>query len=151
MNANRIFRTALVWGAYLSIAIAIVGGGIGFMIDGSRGLVSALVGTALALLFLAITIVSILIANRFHASPLYVPIFFGTVMGGWIVKFAVFLIAAFSLKDQPWIDPKIMFLCMIVGILGTLVLDCIVVARGRLPYASDVTLPGEQTNGSKEA
>jgi hypothetical protein len=72
-----------------------------------------------------------------------VPIFFAVVLGGWIVKFILFLVLALLLKDQPWINPVVLFLSIIAGVLVSLVLDVIIVSRSRMLYASDVILPGE--------
>jgi hypothetical protein len=54
--------------------------------------------------FLGFTAGTILIANRWYGDPLYVPIFFGAVMGGWL-KFVVFLVVLFLLRGQPWLNP----------------------------------------------
>ncbi|MFZ4840899.1 MULTISPECIES: hypothetical protein, partial [Mycetocola] len=141
MNANPIFKKSLIWGGLLALAIAIVGGVIGGLVDGSRGVISALIGTAMAAVFLGITVASILIANRYSKSDLYVPIFFGVVMGGWIVKFVLFLILAWNLSGADWINKTVLLLCLIVGVIGTLVVDCVAVAKGRLPAVSDIELP----------
>ncbi|RWZ46580.1 hypothetical protein ELQ90_14145 [Labedella phragmitis] len=141
MSSNPILRTALVWGGVFALVLAVVAGGVGFAVDGSRGLVSGLLGTLIAAFFLGITAGSILFANRFSSSDMFVPIYFGVVMGGWILKFVLFLVAAWILREQPWVDPQILFLSLIVGVIGTLVIDCIVIARSRMPYASDVRLP----------
>jgi hypothetical protein len=143
MKSTPIFRQSLTWGALASLVIAVIGGGIGFIVDGTIGLGSALIGTALALVFLSITAGSILFANRFFGSDLYVPIFFAVVLGGWIVKFILFLVLALLLKDQPWINPVVLFLSIIAGVLVSLVLDVIIVSRSRMLYASDVILPGD--------
>jgi hypothetical protein len=45
------------------------------------------------------------------------------------------------LKGQPWIDPLILFISIVVGVVGSLLVDVIVVARSRVPYASDVVMP----------
>ncbi|AWB85904.1 hypothetical protein [Mycetocola zhujimingii] len=148
MKSTPIFRQSLKWGAVASLAIAVIGGGIGYIVDGTVGLGSALIGTALALVFLSITAGSILFANRFFGSDLYVPIFFGVVLGGWIVKFVLFLVMALLLKDQPWINPVVLFLSIITGVLVTLVIDVVIVSRSRMLYASDVTLPGDNNRSN---
>ncbi|MCP2031808.1 F0F1-type ATP synthase assembly protein I [Okibacterium sp. HSC-33S16] len=144
MKSTPIFRQSLKWGAIASLVIAVVGGGIGYLVDGTIGLGSALIGTALALVFLSITAGSILYVNRFFGSDLYVPIFFAVVLGGWILKFVLFLVLAVLLKDQPWINPVVLFLSIIAGVLVTLVIDVVIVSRSRMLYASDVILPGEE-------
>ncbi|ONI61707.1 hypothetical protein ALI44B_15210 [Leifsonia sp. ALI-44-B] len=146
MSSNKVFVDALKYGALLAIGIALVGGVIGFFLDGSRGVVSALIGTALSAVMLAITAASILFANRFYGSDLFVGAFFGIVLGGWLLKFVVFLVLVFLLADQPWVNRVIMLVCVIVGVIGSLVVDMVVVARSRVGYVSDAQLPGDQKN-----
>jgi hypothetical protein len=142
-SSEPVLRNVLKWGGILAIGIAVVGAIVGYFVAGWIGVTSALIGTAMAVVFLGITAASILLANRFFGSDIYVPVFFGIVLGGWLLKFVLFLILAFSLKGQPWIDPRVMFLSLIAGVIGSLVVDVLVVFRSRMPYASDVTLPGE--------
>jgi hypothetical protein len=146
MSSNKVFVDALKYGALLALGIALVGGVIGFFLDGSRGVVSALIGTALSAVMLAITAGSILFANRFYGSDLFVGAFFGIVLGGWLLKFVVFLVLVFLLADQPWVNRVIMLVCVIVGVIGSLVVDMVVVARSRVGYVSDAQLPGDQKN-----
>jgi len=136
MSAIPILKRTLVYGAVLAALIAVAGGIAGWLVAGAEGLLSALVGTAMALVFLGLTSVSILLAFDRGVGG-----FFGIVMGAWLVKFVLFLILAMLLRDQPWIQPVVLFACLVAAVLGTLAVDLIVIARSRLPYASDVTLP----------
>src|SRR6185312_16872600 len=85
---------------------------------GWSGVAGALIGTAMAVVFLAITALSILIATRYGLA-----VFFGIVMGAWILKFILFLVLVFLLKDQVWLQPTVMFVCLVVAVVGTLVVD----------------------------
>jgi hypothetical protein len=143
-TSTPVLRDVLKYGLFLALGIAIVGMLLGGIFAGWVGVTSALIGTAMAAVFLSITALSILIANRFIGSDLFVGLFFGIVLGGWIVKFVLFLVLAILLRDQPWINPVVLFLSLIAGVIGSLVVDMIVVFRSRVPYASDVTLPGEK-------
>jgi hypothetical protein len=138
-----VLKNALLYGGVLAVAIAVIGSVVGFLIDGSVGLVSALVGAAMAFVFLGVTAGSILLANRIANSDFLNPLFFITVLGGWLVKFAVFLVLLFILKDQPWINNVILLLTVIVGVVGSLTVDVIVIARSRQPYV-DVELPSSR-------
>jgi hypothetical protein len=144
MKSAEIFRASLKWGGILAITIAVIGGGLGFLFDGNRGLISALVGTAMSIVFLGITAASILFANRWFGTDLFVPIFFGIVMGGWLVKFVLFMVLAVLLKDQPWINPTVLFLSIIAGVIAALTVDVIIVSKSRMSYVSDVSLPGDE-------
>ena len=136
MNARSIFTKILTYTGLLALAIAVVGGGAGWLTAGSDGLWSALVGVALAIVFAGITAGSMLIAIRFRLAA-----FFGIVMGAWLLKIVVFIVLLVLVRDQPFVDDVVLFLALVVSIVGTLVIDALVVVRGRLPHVSDVTLP----------
>jgi len=138
-----VLKNTILFGGLLAVAIAIVGGVVGLLVDGSVGLVSALIGAAMAFVFLGVTAGSILLANRIANSDFLNPLFFITVLGGWLLKFAVFLVLLFILKDQPWINNVVLLLTVIVGVVGSLVVDVVVIARSRQPYV-DVELPSSQ-------
>lgn len=143
-TSNPVLRDVLKYGLILAAVIAVAGMVLGGVFAGWVGVTSALIGTVMAAVFLGITALSILIANRFIGSDLYVGLFFGIVLGAWIVKFVLFIVLAILLRDQPWINPVVLFLSLIAGVIGSLVVDVIVVFRSRIPYASDVTLPGDK-------
>jgi hypothetical protein len=145
-SAMPILKRILGYGSLLALAIALIGGTIGFFVDGGRGLVSGLLGTAIAFLFLAVTAGSILLGNKAAKSDFLSPIFFSTVLGGWILKFVLFLIIIVLLKDQPWINTIVLFLSIIAAVVGSLVVDVLVIARSRMPYVSDIALPGDSTD-----
>lgn len=141
MSAAPVFRRILLYGGGLAVLIALVGGVVGYLTFGDTGLVSALVGTAMAVVFMVITVASILLATRLAGTPPSLGVFFGIVMGGWVLKFAVFLVLVFLLKDQPWINPVVLFLSIVAGVIGSLIVDLVVIAKSRMPYVSDVQLP----------
>jgi hypothetical protein len=136
-----IFTRILKLGGLLAIAIAVVGSIVGYLVAGGIGVTSALIGTAVAVVFLAITSVSVIIATRVAKGDLISVAFFGIVMGAWLLKFVLFLVLVIVLKGQPWIQPIVLFLSLIVAVVGTLVVDVVVIARSRLPYVSDISAP----------
>ena len=149
VSSTPILRTVLVWSGVVTAALAVVGAVVGFLVAGTDGLWSALAGVLIAALFLAITAASILIANRWFGDALYVPIFFGIVLGGWILKFAVFLIALFVLRDQPWIVGPVFFLALVASVLASLAIDVVALLRMRVPHVSDVELPTDPDAGDR--
>lgn len=140
-TSNPVLRRALTWGGLLAAVILVVSSVLGLVFAGVPGLVSALIGTVMAVVFMGITSASILLANRYANSDLFVGIFFGVVLGGWIVKFIVFIVLVVVLRGVDWLDPTVLFLSIVAGVLASLVVDVLVVAKSRLPYASDVELP----------
>jgi len=143
MSAVPILKRILAYGGILAIAIAVVGSVIGVIFAGGVGLVSALIGTIMAVVFLGITAASIVVATKVAKGDLLSVAFFGIVMGAWLLKFVVFIVLVVLLKDQPWIQTQVLFLTVVVAVIGTLVVDVVVIARSRLPYVSDINLPSE--------
>ncbi len=141
ISSNRLFRATLLWSAAVTAALAVIGAVIGYAVAGTSGLWSALVAILLAAVSLGLTAGTILIANRWYGDPLYVPIFFGAVMGGWIVKFALFIVVLLVLRGQPWLNNTVFFVALVVSVIASLVIDVVVMLRMRVPHVGDVSLP----------
>jgi hypothetical protein len=141
VSSTPILRTTLIWSGAVTAALAVVGSLVGYLVAGPEGLWSALVGVLVAAVFLGITGASILIANRWYGDPLYVPVFFGIVMGGWILKLVVFIVVLLVLRGQPWMNPTVFFVAVVVSVLASLAIDVVVLLRMRIPHVSDIELP----------
>lgn len=136
-----MLRKTLVWTALAAVGLAVLGGGIGLLVAGTDGLWSGLAGVALAVIFLALTPLSILIANRWYGREMFATVFFGIVMGGWLLKLVLFIVAIVIIREQSWVVPMVIFLSLVAGIVVSLVIDAVAFSTMRVPYASDVTLP----------
>ncbi|GGD71277.1 hypothetical protein [Microbacterium murale] len=136
-----MLRQVLIWTGIAAIVLVILGGGIGFLVAGTDGLWSGLAGVALAIVFLALTPLSVLIANRWYGREMFATVFFAIVMGSWLLKLVVFVVAIVILRGQDWVVPLIIFLALVAGIVVSLVIDAVVFTRMRMPYASEVSLP----------
>jgi len=136
VDAKKILTEVLKYTGILAVAIAVIGGGLGYIFAQTDGLISALIGTALSVLFASITAASIIGAMRFDIAA-----FFGIVMGAWLLKIIVFIVILALLRDAPFVQTMVLFLTVIAGAVGTMLIDVIVVFRSRLGYASNVTLP----------
>lgn len=143
VSSTPILRRTLIWSAVATGALAIVAGAIGYAVAQGEGLVSGLLGVLLAAVFLGITGLSILIANRWYGDPLYVQLFFAIVLGGWLLKLGVFVVVMMLLAGQPWLDPMVFFLSIVAGVIMSLAIDVVVLTQMRLPHVSDTTLPTE--------
>jgi hypothetical protein len=130
-TAATVLRKALSLGAIVAVGIAVVAAVTGLVVAGGPGLLSGLVGSAFALLFLGVTALSLLVAGRFQG--LGTNAFFAALLAGWLVKFVVFLIAMLSLRDQPWVVPGMLFASIVATVLASLVVDAVVVSRARIP------------------
>ena len=132
-TAGTVLKRALVLGAVAAAAVAVVAGGLGLVFAGVSGLVSGLVGAAFALVFLGVTALGLIVGGRGLDSPLGPSVFFAVVLGGWLVKLLVFLVAMLVLRDQPWVQPVVLFLAVVATVIGSLAVDVMVVSRARIP------------------
>lgn len=138
---NPILTTALRWGALFAAGLAIVAGGVGVLVAGMPGLWGGLLGSGLAFAFLALTAGSMLLGRRLTVDDPNSPVFYGIVLGAWLLKLIVFFLFMYWLRDQPWLDAWVFFLTVIAAVLGSLVVDALAFLRARAPI--DVTLPGD--------
>jgi hypothetical protein len=134
-SAAAVLKRALRLGALVAAAVAVLAGGLGLVFAGIPGLVSGLVGAAFALLFLGVTAVGLIVGGRGLDSPLGPSVFFAVVLGGWLVKMVLFLVAMFLLRDLPWVQPVVLFLAIVATVIGSLAVDVVVVSKARIPLA----------------
>ena len=143
MSVTPILTRSLLYGGIVAVVVAIVAGTIGQLVSGTPGLVGGLVGAALSAVFLGLTAISMLLAGRLSKGDGTSPLYFGVVLGMLGLKLVVFLVAALWLRGQTWIDLRVFAFAAIVAVLGSLIGDLVAFARARVPYVSDVSLPGE--------
>ncbi|MEY4500030.1 MAG: hypothetical protein RL101_682 [Actinomycetota bacterium] len=123
-----LFTRVLKQGSLLIGAIALIGGLIGFFVAATAGLVSALIGAAMALVFVSMTALSVWLGGKLSLGG-----FFGVVLGGWIAKLLIFIGLVLLLKGATFIVGPILFVCIVVSVIGSLALDAIVVFKTRIP------------------
>lgn len=136
-----VFRRVLKWSAIVAAAVAVIGGVVGFIFAGWPGLVSALIGAALTLVFAGITVLSVILAARLDTT-----FFMATILGAWILKFIVFLGVMFAIKDQPFIHDWTLWGSLVAAVVGTLAVDVVCVLTGRMTSVSDTTLDPEKSS-----
>jgi hypothetical protein len=141
-TAAPALRLSLIYGASLALAIAVVGSVIGALVAELPGLLSALIGAGMGFVFLAVTAASILLADRATRGDLLSPAYFAIVLGSWLLKFVLFLVLVFTLREAAFIEPTVLFITLVIAVLGGLVVDLVAVARARVPYVSDTASPG---------
>ncbi|MEJ6490408.1 3-oxoacyl-ACP reductase [Leucobacter sp. USCH14] len=132
-----VLLRALKWGLIVTAALIAIFAVIGYLVSGQPGLWGGMLGTALGGLFLMMTVGSIAFANRFIERDFYITAFFGIVLGSWVLKFIVFIVAVVLLRDADWLDTRVMFFGVIASVFASLVLDVIVISRSRIPILSD--------------
>ncbi|MGB3910111.1 MAG: hypothetical protein WBL06_06545 [Pseudolysinimonas sp.] len=147
MTVAHLMTRALRYGAIVAVAVAVVAGTIGWFTSGLPGLLGGLFGAALSAVFLGLTAVSILVAGRVTRGDATNPVFFAIVLGVWVLKFVVFVVAAILIRAWDAVDPVVFFWAVIAAVVGTLGGDVVAMARTRVPYVSDVQLPGDPARG----
>ncbi|MFC5501186.1 hypothetical protein ACFPJ4_02915 [Lysinimonas soli] len=143
MTVTPVLTRALRYGGIFAVAVAVVAGVVGLLVAGVPGLVGGLLGAALSAVFLGLTAISMLIAGRVAKGDSTSPIFFGIVVGVWLLKLIVFVVVEILLRGQPWFNPYVFFAAIVVVVIGSLVLDGVAMYRARVPYVSDISLPGD--------
>ncbi|MDQ1571468.1 MAG: hypothetical protein QOF79_2142 [Actinomycetota bacterium] len=143
MSVTPILTRALRYGGILALAVAVVAGAVGLIVAGVPGLVGGLLGAALAAVFLGLTAGSMLLAGRVTKGDTTSPVFFGIVLGVWLLKLVLFVVAAIVLRGQHWLDPYVFFAAVIAAVIGSLITDVVAFQRARVPYVSDIELPGQ--------
>jgi len=144
MTVSQIAKRALLVGLVVTSVIAIVAATAGALLSELPGMLGALVGAALVYALLGLTPLSIMWGFRLGKGDVLSPGFFAAVLGTWLLKFVVFLAAVLWLGDQEWLDRTVLFLTIVAAVVATLVTDLVVVVKSRMPYVSDVTLPGDK-------
>jgi fructose-specific phosphotransferase system IIC component len=143
MSITPVLTRALRYGGIWALIVAVGAGLIGLAVAGVPGLVGGLLGAVLAAVFLGMTAGSMLIAGRVTKGDLGSPVFFAIVLGVWFVKLVVFLVVTIVLRGDTWLSPAVFGFAVIAAVIGSLATDVIAYVRARVPYVSDVALPGE--------
>ena len=143
MSVAPILTRALLYGGAVAVVVGVAGGIIGWLVAGTPGLLGAVVGTGLAAVFLGLTAASMLLAGRATRGDSTSPVFFAIVLGAVGLKLVLFLVLALWLRGQTWMDLGVFAFTAIAAVIGSLIGDAVAFARARVPYVSDVRLPGE--------
>jgi hypothetical protein len=143
MSITPVLSRALRYGGIWALIVAVGAGLIGLAVAGIPGLIGGLLGAVLAGVFLGMTAGSMLIAGRVTKGDLGSPVFFAIVLGVWFVKLVVFLVVTIVLRGDTWLSPAVFGFAVIAAVVGSLATDVIAYVRARVPYVSDVALPGE--------
>lgn len=130
-----IFRRVLIWSALVAAIVAVVGGVIGFFVAGVPGLVSALIGAAITLVFAGITVLSVILAARLDTM-----FFMAVILGAWLLKFVLFLGTLFAIRGQAFIHDWMLWGSLVAAVVGTLAVDVVCVVTARIGHVSDVDL-----------
>ena len=131
-SASTVFKTVLTQGSMLIAGIAAIGGLIGTLTAGGPGLLSALIGAGMTFVFVSITAASVWVGAKLPINA-----FFGVVMGAWLLKLILFIVLVRLLLGVKEINGPVLFFTLIASIMGTLVVDALVVTKARIPIVEN--------------
>ena len=126
---TRVWRTMLVRGIILVVAVAVLGMGIGYLVSGAEGLNGGAVGGGLAAVFIIITLI-IMYAGR-NMGLTAIAGFLGI---GFLFKAFIFMLVIWRLKDAAWLDGNVAFFTIVVAVIGSSLVEALPVAKARVPY-----------------
>lgn len=128
------FRRALRHVLVFLAVLAVVSVGVGWAVSGTAGLWGALLGVAVAVLFSATTVVVML--RTAHSTPATTAM---VVLGSWLAKMLVLVVVLAVIRDADFYDRWVFGAVILLGTVGSAILDYRAVAAGRIPY----TEPGK--------
>ena len=149
MKSATVLARALVYGTILTVLIAVVGSIVGYLVAQGPGLVSALLGAGLTALFMVLTVVTIVVAAKLTKNEPSSVLFFGIVLGGWLLKFVLFIGILLVLRGQPFLEPVVFFVSILAAVIGSLIVDVFAFVGARVPYVGDVPLEGDTAQESR--
>ena len=127
-NLKQLFAMVTKYSLILVAAIAVLGGAAGFYLSGTNGLISALIGAAIAFVFSILTILSVFVGSKLDIAG-----FYAVVLGGWLLKIVIFGIVLVALRGADFIDGPMLFTTVVVTVIGTLAVDSYAALRARIP------------------
>jgi len=127
-SSTQVLAKALKLSAVLVVAVAALCSLVGYLIVGIDGVLTALLGAAIALVFTSMTLLSVLFGARLPLGG-----FYGLVLGGWLLKVVLFAVLLAALQRMEFIHGPTLFFAIVLSVLGSLGIDSWVVLRSRIP------------------
>ena len=130
-NPQTVLAKVLKLGSLLIGSIAIIGWAIGFLAAGLPGLLGAVAGSGIALLFVTLTALSVLFGSKLSLGG-----FYAVVLGGWLLKMILFMFGVALLSRIEGLNGVALFVTLVASILGSLAVDGYVVTTSKIPVVS---------------
>jgi hypothetical protein len=131
----RIPMTAVLkYGSAGSLAALVLAAGIGWLADGSAGLWGGILGIAIPVGFFSITVIVALLTLRVRPE-----IFGAAILGSWILKLIALIAVLALLSGADFYNKTVFFIAFLVGTIGYLVGEAVIVMKTRVPYIEPET------------
>lgn len=109
---------------------------LGWWFAGSQGLWGALLGLAMPVLFFSVTSVVALVTARMKPEALGV-----VVLATWLLKIILLIGFLVLIEDADFYDVGVMFVTLLLGTIGYLVMEAVVVTRTKVLYVETEFAP----------
>jgi hypothetical protein len=113
-------------GSLIAMVVAAV---VGWLIDGLAGMWGGVLGIAIPVAFYSITVIVAVVTVRLRPE-----LFGAAILGSWIVKIAVLIAVLAVLSRTDFFNRGVFFAAFVVGTIGYLVAEAVIVVRTRVPY-----------------
>ena len=130
-DPKTVFTKVLKLGSLLILGIAALGSLIGYFSAGISGLMGALVGSSLALIFVSLTALSVLFGGKLNLGG-----FYAIVLGGWLLKVVLFIAAISIISQIDGLNRIAIFVTLVASVLGSLAVDAYVALKSRIPVVN---------------
>lgn len=139
---RRALRDVVVFLAVLGVLGLVLGAVL--TDDTSAAAWGAVIGWGLALVFSGSTVLVMLAtAGRSLTTAM------GALVATWLAKTLLVLVVVALLRDQHFYDRGVLLLVVVVGVLGSVLLDYRAVVRGRVPYVVAEAPAGESDESAE--
>lgn len=122
-----VFKSVLVLGLIVTLAIAGIGAIVGNAIAGVNGILSALIASAVCFGFSSLTALSVWFGSKLTFAG-----FFGLVLGGWLLKLLMFFVIIAMIRQADFVNGPVFFFTLVAAILAGLALDSVVFLKARI-------------------
>ncbi len=122
---RRVLRVGLI-ASLVALPAAVI---LGYLVAGAAGAWGAAIGMGIAVGFFTITVGVALGTAGMDTTALG-----ASVLGSWLVKMILLLVVLALLRDADFYSRPVLFISLLVGTIGTLVLEALVVTRTQVPY-----------------
>lgn len=136
-SVQTVLARVLKYGFALTMAIAVLGAGIGFFLAGIHGVWAGLTGSAIAFAFSGLTALSVYFGSKFNLG-----VMMAMVLGGWVIKMVLFLILFAVLRQFDWLDQSsgpVLFFSLVAAVILGLLLDIWLVTKARFSPATKLS------------
>jgi len=127
--SDLVFRQALRDMAVLLGILTVVGVVVGYLVDGMAGVWGALIGVLVALIFSGTTVISVWRTSKSAPTTML-----AVLMGAWLGKIVVVIVVLASIRHLDFYNPQVLAIVLMVGVIGSAILDARAVQRGRITY-----------------